>query len=162
MHIDRQIAIWAGWIAGPAFGVAMMAAPEYVKLEPLAARLLFWGGIIVFLLTIIVVMVIWLHEAEKQKAVLGPILMMFFGALVFCGGAAWYFWPTRFILVEQANFGDKGTANAVPAEIPSGILLYEVDQLRFYNRNQYDLYLWGNKFADLNTPIEKEAVIAHA
>jgi hypothetical protein len=34
VHIDRQIAIWAGWIAGPAFGVAMMAAPEYLKLDP--------------------------------------------------------------------------------------------------------------------------------
>jgi drug/metabolite transporter (DMT)-like permease len=100
MHIDRQIAIWAGWIAGPAFGIAMMAAPEYLKLEPLVAGLLFRGGIAVFLLTIIVVLILWLHETDKQKAMLGPILTMFVGALVFCGGASWYFWPTRLGFVD--------------------------------------------------------------
>lgn len=25
----------------------------------------------------------------------GPILVMALGALIFCGGAAWYFWPAR-------------------------------------------------------------------
>jgi len=94
-NIDRHIAIQAGWIAGPAFGVAMMAAPNYLKLEPPFSGLLFWGGIAVFLLTIVVVLVLSFHEEGKRKAVFGSILMMALGALIFCGGAAWYFWPAR-------------------------------------------------------------------
>jgi hypothetical protein len=32
LTLDRHIAIQSGWIAGPAFGVAMMAAPVYFHL----------------------------------------------------------------------------------------------------------------------------------
>ena len=92
--VDRHIAIQAGWIAGPAFGVAMMAAPEYFHLGPTAAGLLFWGGIGVFVLTILVVALISLHEEEKRRRVLWPIITMAIGAPIFCGGAAWYFWPS--------------------------------------------------------------------
>jgi hypothetical protein len=95
LNIDRHIAIQAGWIAGPAIGVALMAAPIYFKLESGAiSGLLFWGGIAVFLLTIAVVVTLSLHEEGKRKVVLGPILIMALGALIFCGGAAWYFWPS--------------------------------------------------------------------
>lgn len=66
-NIDRHIAILAGWIAGPAFGVAMMAAPSYLKLEPVTSGLLFWGGIAVFLLTIIVVVIFLSMKKEKEK-----------------------------------------------------------------------------------------------
>jgi len=93
VNIDRHIAIQAGWIAGPAFGVAMMAAPEYLHLGPILSGVLFWGGILVFLATIVVVFVLSVHEENKRKAVLGPIIMMAISALIFCGGAAWYFWP---------------------------------------------------------------------
>ena len=51
-NIDRHIAISAGWVGGPAFGVAMMAAPEYFHLGRIASGMLFWGGIIVFLATV--------------------------------------------------------------------------------------------------------------
>ena len=95
LNIDRHIAISAGWIGGPAFGVAMMAAPEYFHLGAVASGLLFWGGIIVFLLTIIVVVIISLHEKGKRPIVFGPILTMALGALIFCGGASWYFWPSN-------------------------------------------------------------------
>ena len=54
MQIDRHIAIWAGWVAGPAIGVALMAAPEYLKLGEWAPYV-FWGGLIVFVATLIVV-----------------------------------------------------------------------------------------------------------
>src|SRR5712691_3614648 len=93
MLVDRHIAIWGGWIAGPAFGIAMMAAPEYLKLEPFLSGLLFWGGLIVFVVTIVVVAVLALHDVERKKRVMGPIMTMVFGAVVFGGGAAWYFWP---------------------------------------------------------------------
>jgi hypothetical protein len=95
LNIDRHIAIWAGWIAGPAFGVAMMAAPEYLHLGPILSAVLFWGGIIVFLLTIAVVVVLSLHEKKKRKAVLGPVILMSMSAVAFCVGAAWYFWPSK-------------------------------------------------------------------
>jgi hypothetical protein len=45
LNIDRHIAIQAGWIAGPAFAVAMMAAPEYLHLGPTGSAISFWGGI---------------------------------------------------------------------------------------------------------------------
>lgn len=93
VNVDRHIAINAGWIAGPAFGIAMMAAPEYLHPGPIGSALLFWGGISVFVVTVIVVMVISLHEDRKRKAVTGPIILMALGALIFCAGAAWYFWP---------------------------------------------------------------------
>jgi hypothetical protein len=93
LHIDRQIAIWAGWIAGPAFGVAMMAAPEYLKLEPPYSGVLFWGGLIVFFVTIIVVVALSLHDEGAKKRVVGPILTMALGSLILGAGVAWYFWP---------------------------------------------------------------------
>ena len=95
MQADRQIAIWGGWIAGPAFGVAMMAAPDYLKLSPPYAGVVFWGGIAIFFLTLIVVFVLSLHEQEKKHRVIGPILLMAVGAIIFGAGAAWYFWPIR-------------------------------------------------------------------
>ncbi len=96
LNIDRHIAILAGWIAGPAVGVALMAAPFYLQLQPgVLAALLFWGGIAVFLFTVGVVVTLSLHEQGKRKAVLGPILVMALGAIIFCGGAAWYFWSPR-------------------------------------------------------------------
>lgn len=92
-NIDRHIAISAGWVAGPAFGVAMMAAPEYFHLAPLASGLLFWGGILVFGATIAVVVIVSLHQEHRRKTVLGPVITMAVGALIFGFGAAWYFWP---------------------------------------------------------------------
>ena len=93
LNIDRHIAIWAGWVAGPAFGVAMMAAPEYLHFGPFWSGILFWGGIAVFVTTVIVVAALSLHEKRKQRALLGPVLIMAAGALIFCAGAAWYFLP---------------------------------------------------------------------
>jgi hypothetical protein len=103
VNIDRHIAISAGWIAGPAFGVAMMAAPEYFHLGPIASGLLFWGGILIFLATIAVVAIVSAHEKNRQSVVLGPIIVMLVGALIFCGGAAWYFWPSSQPKTEAAN-----------------------------------------------------------
>ena len=105
-NIDRHIAIQAGWIAGPAFGVAMMAAPEYFHLGPIASGLLFWGGIAIFLLTIIVVVVLSLHDEKKRKTVLGPIILMSLSAFGLCIGAAWYFWPKQ-EAVDAANILDQ-------------------------------------------------------
>jgi hypothetical protein len=95
LNIDRHIAFQAGWVAGPAFGVAMMAAPNYFKLEPPYSGLLFWGGISLFSLTIVVVLVLSLHEDGRRRAVFWPILTMALGALIFCGGTAWYRSPSR-------------------------------------------------------------------
>lgn len=94
-NIDRHIGISAGWIAGPAFAVSMMAAPEYFRLGPSVSALLFWGGIVVFLATVAVLAFISLHEERKRRTVTGPIILMVLGALIFCGGAAWYFWPGK-------------------------------------------------------------------
>jgi len=118
-NIDRHIAFQAGWVAGPAFGVAMMAAPEYLHLGPAMSAILFWGGIGVFLATIGVVAFISLHEENKRRAVIGPIIVMTFGALLFCVGAAWYFWPRPEVrkIAETAAAPVPGPA-AAPAIDP--------------------------------------------
>jgi hypothetical protein len=95
MQIDRQISLWGGWIAGPAFGVAMMAAPEYLHLGPVWSGLLFWGGIGVFVVTVIIVTAISVHDEKDQRKMLWPILTMAVGLLLFCVGAAWYFGQPR-------------------------------------------------------------------
>jgi hypothetical protein len=56
---------------------------------------LFWGGVIVFLATIAVVAIVSLHEEKERRVVIGPVITMVIGALVLCGGAAWYFWPQK-------------------------------------------------------------------
>lgn len=82
----------------------MMAAPEYLHLGLVASGLLFWGGIVVFLATIAIVAIVSVHEKNRQRAVIGPVVIMTVGALIFCGGAAWYFWPKS--LVETASISD--------------------------------------------------------
>lgn len=109
VHIDRQIAIWAGWIAGPAFGVAMMASPEYLKLNPPYSGFLFWGGLIVFFATIVVVVALSLHDDMAKKKVIGPILTMALGTLILGGGIAWYFWSAN----GDSQQTDEVTASVV-------------------------------------------------
>jgi hypothetical protein len=140
MSVDRHIAIQSGWIAGPAFGVAMMAAPEYLHLGPLASAALFWGGIAVFLATIAVVVVVSLHEEGKRKAVIGPVIIMAIGALIFCGGAAWYFWPQTAPKVVETSQPpppapippqkpESAGTEPKPAPQPSGVRRYAMEGL---------------------------------
>jgi hypothetical protein len=64
---------------------------------------LFWGGLIVFFLTIVVVVTLSLHDDREKKKVIGPILTMALGTLILGGGVAWYFWPSSKteIIVEE-------------------------------------------------------------
>jgi hypothetical protein len=94
MHTDRQIALWGGWIAGPAFGVAMMAAPEYLHLKPVLAAGCFWGGILVFVVTVFVVAALQSRERGEKKS-MWPIFAMAAGMIVFGVGVAGFFWPDR-------------------------------------------------------------------
>jgi hypothetical protein len=41
----------------------------------------------------VVVVALSLHEEKARRVVLGPIITMIIGLLIFGGGAAWYFWP---------------------------------------------------------------------
>lgn len=93
MHTDRQIAVWGGWIAGPAFGVAMMAAPEYLHLKPAFAATFFWGGILIFVVTVFAVAVLQSRERERRRKPMWPIIAMAVGVTIFGTGAAGYFWP---------------------------------------------------------------------
>jgi hypothetical protein len=94
MQTDRQIALWGGWIAGPAFGVAMMAAPEYLHLQPVLAATCFWGGILVFAVTVFVVAALQSRERERQKP-MWPVYVMAVGMIIVGIGAAGYFWPRQ-------------------------------------------------------------------
>ncbi|WP_020173758.1 hypothetical protein [Methyloferula stellata] len=97
LNVDRHIALQAGWIAGPAFGLAMMAAPDYLKLSPPYSAFLFWAGIAVFLLTILVVAFLSACEEGNKKRLLQPTLIVGAVMLIFGGPAAWYFWPQKAI-----------------------------------------------------------------
>ena len=133
VHIDRQIAIWAGWIAGPAFGVAMMAAPEYLKLDPPYSGFLFWGGLIIFFVTIIVVVALSLHDDRVKKKVVGPILTMALGTLILGGGIAWYFWPQTKALTQAAQSTEE-SARTVSVEMkPWKHTLEDLYKLDFSN-----------------------------
>jgi hypothetical protein len=126
-NIDRQIGIWAGWIAGPAFGLAMMAAPDYLHLSPAVSAVCFWGGIGVFIVTIAVVAILSAHEQERQHRVMGPIVMMVAGAAIFLGGAAWYFWPqTAISKSEQAS----ATVSAAPIKPTTSVTEIELQTMR--------------------------------
>jgi hypothetical protein len=91
MQIDRHIAISAGWVAGPAFGVAMMAAPDYLHPAGGVAAALFWGGLAVFFLTLLPVFILSLERVRR----VGPLIVIAIGLTVTGAGVAWYFWPQR-------------------------------------------------------------------
>ncbi|HMA73038.1 MAG TPA: hypothetical protein VKP67_16385 [Xanthobacteraceae bacterium] len=139
LNIDRHIAIWAGWIAGPAFGVAMMAAPEYLHLGPTWSAILFWGGIIVFLMTIVVVGALSLHEQKRRRAVLGPVFLMSLGIVIFGIGAAWYFQPTKaqqsgeLQSAELAPFDNFVQINCEIAQLPTVLPQNKMLELRLYH-----------------------------
>ena len=103
LHVDRHIAIWAGWVAGPAFGVAMMAAPEYLKMQPSVAAMFFWAGIIVFVVTIFMVISLSVREQERRHKAMWPILTMAAGVLIFGVGAAGFFWPSSVLSGEASK-----------------------------------------------------------
>ena len=113
MQIDRQIAIWGGWIAGPAFGVAMMAAPEYLHLKPVLAALIFWGGIGVFILTVIVVFALSAREQERRHKTMWPIFAMALGVIIFGVGAMAFFWPASEKKITAPQPEDRWTWNAL-------------------------------------------------
>jgi hypothetical protein len=105
MHTDRQIALWGGWIAGPAFGVAMMAAPEYLHLKPAIAATCFWGGLLVFVVTVFVLAALQSREREERKS-MWPIVTMAAGMIIFGIGIAGYFWPQHQASSETSPVGN--------------------------------------------------------
>jgi hypothetical protein len=97
--LDRHIAISAGWIAGPAAGVAIMAAPGALGItSQVAYQASFYGGLCVFALTILVLFVHALREGERRRDKVWPISLMALGLLLFMAGAAAYFWPRSRII----------------------------------------------------------------
>jgi len=95
MRIDRQIAVSAGWIAGPAFGVALMGASGYFQLSHATSGALFYGGLAVFFGTLLLVLILSTTEKDaRRKKTVGPFILMGLGLAVLGGGIAWYFWPS--------------------------------------------------------------------
>jgi hypothetical protein len=91
MHIDRQIALWA-YFGAAALAIGMMAAPLYfTDLPRWLVGLLFWGGLFAFAASAVIVVALALHDWEKRRRAVGPIIMMAFGLTIFAGGAVWYF-----------------------------------------------------------------------
>ncbi len=90
LTLDRHIAISAGWVAGPAAGVAIMGAPEALELSShIASVVCFYGGSIVFAVTVLAVFIHSLKTRGRKK--IRPVFLV--GAGVFLAGAIWYFWP---------------------------------------------------------------------
>jgi Na+/proline symporter len=93
MQLDRHVAISAGWVGGPAFGVAMMAAADALRLTHRFAVWLFWGGLTVFIGTVLTVFVLSARERSAAKKSRRPIILIG-GALLMVGlSGGWYFCP---------------------------------------------------------------------
>lgn len=92
ISVDRHLAIWAGWISAPAAGIAMMAAPEYLKFNAELVAYLFWGGTAVFLLSVVVVLILLLREPTEERRV-APDILIGLGIVVLAAGLIWKFWP---------------------------------------------------------------------
>jgi hypothetical protein len=71
---------------------SVWAAPEYLHLQPFLAASCFWGGILVFAVTVFVVAALQSRERERQKS-MWPIYVMAAGMVVVGVGAAGFFWP---------------------------------------------------------------------
>ena len=102
----------------------MMAAPEYLHLASLWSAILFWGGIIIFLMTVIVVGALSLHDRKKRRTVLGPVFLMSLGTVILGIGAAWYFWPAGEQTDELQGHAPSPLDNVVqidcePAQFPA-------------------------------------------
>lgn len=84
----------------------MMAAPSYLDLSPGLSGWVFWGGLAVFILTVVVVLGISATEQQRRHRVIGPLVAMAIGLLIFGGGVAWYFWPRKDVPFAAAFPGD--------------------------------------------------------
>jgi MFS family permease len=107
LRIDRHIAVWGGWVAGPAFGVALMGASAYFHLTETAAGLLFYGGLGVFFLTLVIVFILSALEQNQRKKKLWPLVTMAIGLIIFGGGAAAFFWPAKSSTASESSPLDR-------------------------------------------------------
>lgn len=118
-----------------------MAAPEYLKLDQPYSGFLFWGGLILFFVTIVVVVALSLHDDRAKKKVVGPILTMALGTLILGGGIAWYFWSSRVNQIPTSEVSAR-------LKKPSALLTYESDRLILYNKGNEGFYIAGDKVGD--------------
>ena len=125
LSLDRHIAVSAGWIAGPAAGVAIMGAPGALGITSQAtSEACFYGGLCVFALTILAVLVHSLRERGSRQDKMWPIPLMASGTLLLLTGATARFWPHARIIsgyrgeiTGVAAFtvnGQPGLLNVIP------------------------------------------------
>jgi len=90
-NIDRHLTINSGYVGGPAFGAIMTGVGLYAEVPRQVGDILIWAGVAVFTCSILRAHAVSSGRQERMAAV----LVMYAGALIFCGGAAWYFWPLK-------------------------------------------------------------------
>jgi hypothetical protein len=122
-NADRHIGIWAGWIAGPAFGVVTMAAPDYLKLNPVLVPYCFWVGIAIFAVSVGAIVYLISTERRKELKRMLSIAAMAVGAVVFAIGLAGYFWPSN-----NAPRAETTSLTQITA-VAQGDLLLECQQM---------------------------------
>jgi hypothetical protein len=92
--LDRHIAISAGWVAGPAAGIAIMGAPGTFGISSkLASEACFYGGAAVFLTTVVAILIHSFCERDRKHQRKWPIFLGLFCILLVFVGAAFYFRP---------------------------------------------------------------------
>jgi hypothetical protein len=94
-NFDRHATINAGWIAAIAIGAIIMAAPPYWEFSRQTIGVFFWAGIGVLLCSVLALIIGLLHKRGIGKPMSWPFLVMSFGIIITCGGAAWHFWPIK-------------------------------------------------------------------
>lgn len=93
MQLDRHIAVSGAWIAGPAFGASMMAAPAAFDFQRAVSLWVFWIGLLVFLGTLAAVLTLSILEKGRKRLSVWPLTLMTTGTLIFGTGLAWFVWP---------------------------------------------------------------------
>jgi hypothetical protein len=133
-HIDRHIAVSAGWFAGPAFGLAMMVAPEYLHPSHVLAGCLFWGGLGLFSLTLLIVLILSIREQDRRATKLGPLVVIAIGLAIFGAGVAWYFWPSAAL---EATASPAPTPPAAEPQLPQNAKFSYHERVYWVTPRQY-------------------------
>ena len=112
MRKDYLIALLVGISAMP-LGLALMAAPELLKLNYTWFLICFWGGLaLTFILMGTAVALALRSEASRprigHKRRMIPMAWVIVLGLAFVGSAAWHLWPD----------GKTGTGGAVTIPLP--------------------------------------------
>ena len=100
-----------------------------------------------------------IHFRLESKGGTAAVLKQMWPQYVMLAGGILFFVGIVGFLQLNVTPTKKDTSKKVLPAAPFVLLLYENDQLKLYNREPYELKIWGDKFGDEVTPLEPIARI---